>query len=173
MRNRGCALPLHHVKDRKSYYCANSITVGPSNEIACYAGSPFTLDRADLIWDKAALTNYTYGDTCSNSTSASNTTACPTAPPAPSSENRDAKDNNDLAIGAGVGIPLGVLLLTALGWALFERRKRLSVQATVAGLQSQAAATKQDMPGQAPVYSPPSELSAAGKPPQELATTSR
>jgi hypothetical protein len=35
--------------------------------------------------------------------------------------------DNDVAIGAGVGVPLGVLLLTALIWALFERRKRLSV----------------------------------------------
>ncbi|KXG54178.1 uncharacterized protein PGRI_073220 [Penicillium griseofulvum] len=145
--------------------------VGPSNELTCYAGSPFTLDRGDLVWDKAALTNYTYGGDSSNSTSPSNTTTCPTASTTPSSENKDGKGNNDVAIGAGVGIPLGVLLLTALGWALFERRKRLSVQATMAGLQSQAAAAQWDVQRQAPVYSPPSELSAAGKPPQELATT--
>ncbi|OQE42119.1 hypothetical protein PENCOP_c004G08054 [Penicillium coprophilum] len=168
LRNGGCALPLFRVEDKKSYYCANSIIVSPSNELACYAGAPFTLDPAELVLDKALLANYTSSDTSSNSTSTSNTTACPTTS---SSANKDGKGSNDLAIGAGVGIPLGVLLLTALGWAFFERRKRLSAQAMVAGLQSQAAVTYRETQGQTSVYSPPSELSTQ-KPPQELATTS-
>lgn len=28
-----------------------------------------------------------------------------------------------MVIGAGVGVPLGVLAFAALGWAIFERRK--------------------------------------------------
>lgn len=40
---------------------------------------------------------------------------------------------HETAIGAGVGIPLGIPALTALGWALFERRK--NAQATVAYTQ--------------------------------------
>lgn len=177
MRNTGCALPFYHVMDKKPYYCANSVVVNSSGDLACYPGSPFTLNSGELISGKAALANYTTGDTSSNSTSDSSTTACPTTP---SDENKagngntEGKNNNAVVIGAGVGIPLGVLLLTALGWALFERRKRLSAQALVAGLQSQAAATTTywDRPGQKSGYSPPSELSAY-KPPQELETPFR
>ncbi|KAJ5373064.1 hypothetical protein N7517_005070 [Penicillium concentricum] len=174
MLDKGCALPLYRIEDKKSEYCANSIIVDASNKLACSAGSPFTLDPAEFLWGKAALANYTSGDASSNSTSTSNTTACPTTSSSGNKEcndNKDGKGNNDIAIGAGVGIPLGVLLLTALCWALFERRKRLSVQATVAGLQSQSAMTHRDLQGQTSAYAPPSELSAQ-KPPQELATTS-
>ncbi|KAJ5825009.1 hypothetical protein N7447_007349 [Penicillium robsamsonii] len=174
MNDKGCALPLLRIEDKKSSYCANSIIVDPSNHLACAAGPSFELDPADFVWGKAALANYTSGDPSLNSTSTTNTTACPTTSSGENkgaNDNKDGKSNNDLVIGAGVGIPLGVLLLTALGWALFERRKRLSVQATVDGLQSQVAMTHQDVQGQTSVYSPPSELSAH-KPPQELATTS-
>lgn len=176
MRNKGCALPLHHIMDKKSYYCANSVVINSSGDLACYAGSPFTINSGELISGKAALANYTSGDTSSNTTSDSSTTACPTTPGEDKggNDNTEGGNNNAVAIGAGVGIPLGVLLLTALGWALFERRKRLSAQALVAGSQSQAAATSPswDRPGQKSGYVPPSELSAY-KPPQELETTSR
>ncbi|KAJ5229303.1 hypothetical protein N7489_010011 [Penicillium chrysogenum] len=160
-RNSGCALPLYRYIDKEPYYCADSVTVNSTGDTACLAGSPFALGNAELITDKAALANYTFSDTGSNSTSNSNTTL-----------SSDAKKDNDVAIGAGVGVPLGVLLLTALIWALFERRKRLSVQAMVEGLQSQVAETAayRNMQGQTPLYSPPSELSAY-KPPQELETT--
>ncbi|OQE89388.1 hypothetical protein PENNAL_c0014G02924 [Penicillium nalgiovense] len=163
-RNSGCALPLYRYIDKKPYYCADSVTVNSTGDTACHAGSPFTLENAELITDKAALANYTSStssDTGSNSTSNSNTTL-----------SGDPKKGNDVAVGAGVGVPLGVLLLTALAWALFERRKRLSVQAMVEGLQSQVVETAayRNMQGQTPVYNPPSELSAY-KPPQELETT--
>jgi hypothetical protein len=177
MRNKGCALPFYHIMDEKPYYCANSVVVNSSGDLACYAGSPFTLNSGELISGKAALANYTSAHISSNSTSNASTTACPTTPSDENkgaNDNTEGKNNNAVAIGAGVGIPLGVLLLTALGWALFERRKRLSAQALVAGLQSQAAATPTywDGPGQKSGYSPPTELSAY-KPPQELETTSR
>ncbi|CAI7567462.1 unnamed protein product [Penicillium glandicola] len=175
MRDKGCALPFYHYSDDTAYYCANSIIVNSTGDLACYAGSPFTLNDAGLISGKAVLANYTISDTSSNSTSSSNTTACSTTLSSANKESndKDGKNNNNLAIGAGVGIPLGVLLLTALGWALFERSQRLSVQAMMAGLESQAAltATYEDTQGHAPFYSPPGELSAQ-KPLRELATTS-
>lgn len=177
MRNKGCALPFYHFMDKKPYYCANSVVVNSSGDLACYAGSPFTLNSGELVSGKAALANYTSGNISSNSTSDSSTTACPITPSDENkgaNDNTEGKNNNAVVIGAGVGIPLGVLLLTALGWALFERRKRLSAQALVAGLQSQGAATTTcwDRPGQESGHSPPSELSAY-KPPQELDTTFR
>lgn len=36
----------------------------------------------------------------------------------------DSNDSNDVAIGAGVGVPLGVIAFLSIGWALWERRKR-------------------------------------------------
>ena len=38
---------------------------------------------------------------------------------------RSRANHRDTAIGAGVGVPLGVIILTAVAWALFERRGRL------------------------------------------------
>jgi hypothetical protein len=35
---------------------------------------------------------------------------------------------HDIAIGAGVGVPLGVIALMTLGWALFERRARRAMR---------------------------------------------
>jgi hypothetical protein len=70
-----------------------------------------------------------------------------------------------------VGVPLGVLLLTALGWALYERKKRHSLQALVAGTQSQAAVAQLSTQGNTPVYTPLGELPDTRKAPQELATS--
>jgi hypothetical protein len=75
-----------------------------------------------------------------------------------------------VAIGAGVGVPLGVLLLTALGCALYERKERHSLQALVAGTQSQAAVAQLSTQGNTPVYTF-GELPDTRKPPQELATS--
>ncbi|KAJ6072844.1 hypothetical protein N7467_010929 [Penicillium canescens] len=161
MRAEGCALPLYRYIDDKPYYCANAVTLNSSGDLGCYAGSPFTLNSGELVWDKAALANYTLSD--NNSESTSNGTL--------NNKNENAKDNNDVAIGAGVGVPLGVLLLTALGWALYERKKRHSLQALVAGIHSQAAVAQLNTQGNTPVYTPLRELPDTQKPPQELATS--
>lgn len=35
-------------------------------------------------------------------------------------------DNHDVAIGVGVGVPLGVIAIASIAWALYERRQRRS-----------------------------------------------
>jgi hypothetical protein len=167
MRAEGCALPLYQYIDDKPYYCANAVTLNSSGDLSCYAGSPFTLNSGELVWDKAALANYTLSDNNSKSTSNSASNSNGTL----NNKNENAKDNNDVAIGAGVGVPLGVLLLTALGWALYERKKRHSLQALVAGIHSQAAVAQLNTQGNTPVYTPLRELPDTQKRPQELATS--
>jgi len=92
---------------------------------------------------------------------------------------KDSGNNNnrDVAIGAGVGVPLGVLLLTALGWALFERKKRYALlNSTTAAapfpVQQPGASGQTVMPQgmTAPAPATPlQELEAAKRPrPQEL-----
>ncbi|KAL4804662.1 hypothetical protein BDV18DRAFT_161757 [Aspergillus unguis] len=55
-----------------------------------------------------------------------------TVPDAPTTtEDEDDRDNgdnssNDIRIGLGVGVPLGVIALAAIAWALYERRKAKS-----------------------------------------------
>lgn len=44
-----------------------------------------------------------------------------------SNSTSDSSGNKDAAIGAGVGVPLGVIALAAVGWALAERRKRYAL----------------------------------------------
>lgn len=44
-----------------------------------------------------------------------------------------ADDNRDVAIGAGVGVPLGVIAILAIAWAVFERTKRFKMFRSPAG----------------------------------------
>jgi hypothetical protein len=46
---------------------------------------------------------------------------------------RRADDNHDVAIGTGVGIPLGVIAILAIAWAVYERRKRSKALQSPAG----------------------------------------
>jgi hypothetical protein len=175
MRAEGCALPLYKYIDNTPYYCANAVTLNSSGNLGCYAGSPFTLNSGKLVWDKAALTNYTLIDNSSKSTSnSSSSSSNPASNTNGTLNNKNTNGNDhDVAIGAGVGVPLGVLLLTALGWALYERKKRHSLQALVAGLQSQAAVTQLSTQGNTPAYTRLRELPDTQKPPQELPTSER
>ncbi|KAJ6049707.1 hypothetical protein N7499_011704 [Penicillium canescens] len=136
--------------------------------------TPRATSAVTLVWNKAALANYTLSDNNSKSTSNSNSSSSDSASNSNgtlNNKNENSKDNNDVAIGAGVGVPLGVLPLTALGWALYERKKRHSLQALVAGIHSQAAVTKLNTQGNTPIYTPLRELPDTQKPPQELPTS--
>lgn len=77
-------------------------------------------------------TNYLAGwvqanDTSSSSSTNSTASTCnSTASASTSSSNSTATNNgsnHDAAIGAGVGVPLGVIALASIAWALWERRK--------------------------------------------------
>ncbi|PVH81285.1 hypothetical protein DL98DRAFT_654203 [Cadophora sp. DSE1049] len=76
----------------------------------------------------------TSSSTISHSSSSSQSPTPASASASPSSDpdtvNGDECSSRETAIGAGIGVPLGVLLLMALLWAVWERRKRSLTQRT-------------------------------------------
>ena len=97
----GCAVIPYISNGQQTEYCCDGIVSNGSKAVCAHGQDSFTLT------DGAAITGRAYLAT-------------------------DAvlgKGNNkkDVAIGAGVGVPLGVLFLTALGWALYERKRRYSL----------------------------------------------
>ncbi|KAJ6164532.1 hypothetical protein N7470_003204 [Penicillium chermesinum] len=63
------------------------------------------------------------GVTNSSSTATSNLTALPTGTGSSSPQASSTSGNHDAAIGAGVGVPLGVIALGSIIWAFWERRR--------------------------------------------------
>ncbi|BCR90135.1 uncharacterized protein ACHE_60021A [Aspergillus chevalieri] len=101
-QNAGCAIIPFHANGDDSTYCCNAIVSNGSAAVCDNDRDPFKLASGTVIPGRAYLSNLTTKDSGNN-------------------------NNRDVAIGAGVGVPLGVLFLTALGWALFERRKRYAL----------------------------------------------
>ncbi|PWY69043.1 hypothetical protein BO94DRAFT_527598 [Aspergillus sclerotioniger CBS 115572] len=117
------------------YCCGFQVKNNGSSE--CVDGdTAFTLDDGEMILGKAALENVT-----SSSSSSATSTSTGTMSTATVVETMcSASDNgshcgtsNATAVGAGVGVPLGVLAVSAAIWALWERgRRRTAVAAAVA-----------------------------------------
>ncbi|GFF46180.1 hypothetical protein IFM51744_06256 [Aspergillus udagawae] len=95
-------------------YCCGSVVDNKRGD-----GDPFTIENGAVIPGVAALAGYSNASsitntTCSNPSSITNTT-CPTG-------NSSSPSSHDVAIGAGVGLPLAVLALASIAWALWARR---------------------------------------------------
>lgn len=84
---------------------------------------PFTLQSATIVPGAGLLKNYVElsdSDNTTNTTARNKTDACADA------DTLDANiDAKTVAVGAGLGVPLGVLALAGFVWALYERRRRL------------------------------------------------
>lgn len=106
-----------------------------STGLGCSDGvEPFAAEPASIVTNKAAL----QGASCAvdplnpkmGATQAATAThsSLPTATNGSScnatSGSSDNGSSKNAAIGAGVGVPLGVIALATIGWALAERRKR-------------------------------------------------
>lgn len=81
-------------------YCCDAVVSNGTNAVCAHDEDPFKLGHGEIIPGRAYLSNCTASD-----------------------HNRE----NDVIIGAGVGIPLGLLFLMALAWALVERKKRYAL----------------------------------------------
>lgn len=82
----------------------------------------FEIPNSDFISGYAGLSSYTNVSSTSSSTSSAISSA---TSPAPSNTASCANNNNHVAIGVGVGlgVPLGLIALVSIAWALWERRK--------------------------------------------------
>ncbi|KAL4814087.1 hypothetical protein BDW67DRAFT_94499 [Aspergillus spinulosporus] len=126
-RNTGCAIVPYNSTDQGVYYCCNSIVnnvTGP-NPSCDLNLEPFTLQSATIVPGAGLLKNYVElsdsdNITNTNGTALNRTDAC--ADSKTSGSNTNAKT---VAVGTGLGVPLGVLALAGFVWAMYERRRRL------------------------------------------------
>ncbi|RWA09606.1 hypothetical protein EKO27_g5498 [Xylaria grammica] len=101
-----------------SQYCCGTAVLqraGPSLGCA-WSPQPFTLEPGSIIADRGILKGYVQaGSGNPNSTAPANST-CPT--------NNNTSSHAVLAVGAGLGIPLGIFAIAALAWAFWERYQK-------------------------------------------------
>lgn len=122
-------------------YCCGG---GNSTGTECENGDPpFVLEDGEMIFGRAALAMNGSGST-------------PDSSPDSSPDSETGCSNNEVAIGAGVGVPLGVLALAAVGWAFYERRRKPVISGPGSGHQIE----KQEAQAQAQTQFPkePTEL---------------
>ncbi|KAI0549244.1 hypothetical protein F4679DRAFT_595985 [Xylaria curta] len=114
--NSGIPLALYSfVQSMPSLYCCGTVALESGRYLGCaLSPQPFTLEPGDIIPDRGVLRNYILaGSEKSNSTCPSNCTI-------------PIKTNfhTVLAVGAGLGIPLGIFSIATLLWALWKRYYR-------------------------------------------------
>lgn len=105
-----------------------------NNATRCSNGdAPFVLEDGNMIFGRAALVNATASQL--NPSTTSGLVASITGATNTTSGNDEcfSSHNNSTAIGVGVGVPLGVLALCAVAWALTERRRSRRNQRTETG----------------------------------------
>ncbi|KAI9376475.1 hypothetical protein BJX61DRAFT_366835 [Aspergillus egyptiacus] len=135
----GCSIINVSYKDKVSKYCCGLITNGDSAP-TCTTGEEFAVPSAEALPGYALLANVSSFDADSsglptnctaleNTTNLTNTT-CSTL------ENVDCPGCHETAIGAGVGVSLGVIALASLVWALFERRRARQASKTLSTASS-------------------------------------
>ncbi|KAJ5735635.1 uncharacterized protein N7483_000760 [Penicillium malachiteum] len=114
-----------------SLYCCGT-PVYNGSAIVCPYGNSFELDDGSAILGRAALVNATTKtSTTSNATTTTSSNSSAITTSSSSSDN-----SHNVAIGVGVGIPLFVIAVGTLLWALWERRRanRLSKSLISAGV---------------------------------------
>ncbi|CEJ60244.1 hypothetical protein PMG11_08825 [Penicillium brasilianum] len=94
-----------------STYCCGTVVASGGDTICRDDTDSFQLADAQILTGRAALANLVPPDSASNSSSNSSITV-------PTSNN-----SHDTTIGVGVGVPLGVIALGSLLWAIWERRR--------------------------------------------------
>jgi hypothetical protein len=126
-------------------YCCGSVV-----DNKCEHGDPFTIENGAMIPEVAALAGY------SNASSITNTT-CPTG-------NSSSPSSHDVAIGAGVGLPLAVLALASIAWALWARRhcKYARLESMPATGAQATGQYRYQYPSHGVYQSHPAELAQAG-----------
>ncbi|PWY82078.1 hypothetical protein BO70DRAFT_429164 [Aspergillus heteromorphus CBS 117.55] len=140
-----CSLILYSDVDGEQLYCPNSIISNGTSSIGCADGvSPIKVATGSPIFgvaflaDATVLTNSSDTSTTTTTstnvtTSSSNTTTCAVSTTTTDDANVARKSNDVshstlVAVGAGVGVPLGIIALASLAFAYYERQKRVRLQ---------------------------------------------
>ncbi|OJJ00941.1 hypothetical protein ASPVEDRAFT_107469, partial [Aspergillus versicolor CBS 583.65] len=112
----GCGLFTFSYKSKVAQYCCGSADVS-NTTTKCYDGSnAFRVPDAEAVPGYALLGNITSFNASTDSPDSPNNTSCPI-------EQTNTSSCHETAVGAGIGVPLGVIALASVAWALWERRK--------------------------------------------------
>ncbi|KAJ5201438.1 uncharacterized protein N7498_006101 [Penicillium cinerascens] len=115
--------------DEEPTYCCNSVVISGNDTLVCSKvgstdPSPFPIANGSVIVDVAGLNGLVRQSSSTGSSTIANNTG---------NDNTSKKLNSsdgsqkEVAIGAGVGVPLGVIALLSIVWALYERRLRKKI----------------------------------------------
>ncbi|EYE94299.1 uncharacterized protein EURHEDRAFT_458280 [Aspergillus ruber CBS 135680] len=138
--NKGGGCPIISIDYNNGWqYCCGNL-VSNNNDVQCAANTEdrFPLDTTQVIPGVGMLSNlsnfYVSG-------SAPNSSITPSPSPHPNlttliSSSDSGTAGHDTAIGAGVGVPLGVIALVFLVWALLERKRAQDTAAKLAEVMS-------------------------------------
>jgi hypothetical protein len=137
----GCSIVLYTYLDSTAKYCCNNIVADDNTAICANNYTTFEIPDASIVPGYNLMADYVLA----NSTNSTNST-----------KSSSSSSNHDTAIGAGVGVPLGVIALASIAWALWERRKLHRLQAgniaAAAVLESKQAGSYAMMPPQNQPY---------------------
>lgn len=134
-RTGGCSIVLYDNRDGVSTYCPNSIVANSSDSIGCANGiEPISIKQGDIITDRGVLSQASCVKDTIDPTAAATSSPSPT--PTGAAQCKESSSTR-AAIGAGVGVPLGVIALLGLCWGLYERRKRYQLLGSAQGAMMQ------------------------------------
>jgi hypothetical protein len=117
---------LNFINGTSTYCCGTPIIDG--EDIVCPFGKDsFQIDDGEILTGHTALANVTSLSASTNSSSNSSTSCPPIQTSTPSSSG-----SHDVALGAGLGVPLGVIALGSLVWGFMERKRANKLSKAVA-----------------------------------------
>ncbi|KAL4890257.1 hypothetical protein BDV59DRAFT_195180 [Aspergillus ambiguus] len=117
-------------------YCCGSVVNITDSTIECEKDRIFHVDKGTVVPGVAALADFTTSTSVPSGGSNSND-SCAAA--SGTSENND--QSTRLAIGLGLGIPLGIIAGSALIWGGWERKQRAASTKELEQLKANTAAT--------------------------------
>ncbi|PYI24417.1 hypothetical protein BO99DRAFT_298675, partial [Aspergillus violaceofuscus CBS 115571] len=119
----GCSIINLKYYDGVSTYCCGTPVANNDSEVVCPDNaSSFEVQTGHAMVGYAMLANVSTLDATTTTTTCSSSNETSTLANATASCTKGVS-SHDAAIGAGVGVPLGVIALASIVWALFERRR--------------------------------------------------
>lgn len=111
-----------------STYCCGTPIIDGEDIVCPFGKESFEIDDGEILPGHGALANVTTLSATTNSSSNSSAPSCPTIP----SSSSTSSGSHDVALGAGLGVPLGAIALGSLAWAFMERRRANKLSKAVA-----------------------------------------